>query len=96
MPAVIDADTVRHVARLARLGLDAGEQERMQRELSGILEHIETIQSLDLDDVPPTSHVVHIENVVREDEVRPCLDRDLALREAPATREGGFLVPRMD
>ena len=96
MPAVIDADTVRHVARLARLGLDAGEQERMQRELSGILEHIETIQSLDLDDVPPTSHVVHIENVVREDEVRPCLDRDLALREAPATRAGGFLVPRMD
>lgn len=93
---MIDADTVRHVARLARLGLDAGEQERMQRELSGILEHIETIQSLDLDDVPPTSHVVHIENVVREDEVRPCLDRDLALREAPATREGGFLVPRMD
>lgn len=93
---MIDADTVRHVARLARLGLSADEQERMQRELSVILDHVEGIQDLDLDDVPPTSHVVLIENVVREDEERPCLDRDLALREAPATREGGFLVPRMD
>ena len=93
---MIDADTVRHVARLARLGLDPDEQVRMQRELSGILDHVEQIQALELDDVPPTTHVVHIENVVRDDEVRPCLDRDTALREAPATREGGFLVPRMD
>jgi len=93
---VIDEPTVRHVARLARLGLDERETERMQRELSGILEHVDRIQSLDLEGVPPTTHVESVTNVLRADEPGPCLDRDLALREAPATRDGGFLVRGLD
>ncbi len=89
---MIDEQTVRHVARLARLGLDEGEVARMQAELSGILEHVERIRALELDDVPPTTHVESVANVMREDVPTECLEHELALREAPATREGGFLV----
>lgn len=92
---MIDRDTVRHVARLARLGLEPEEEERMQRELSGILEHIERIQSLDLEGVPPTTHVVQLANVLREDQPRPGLTREEALREAPAVLDDGFAVPRI-
>jgi aspartyl-tRNA(Asn)/glutamyl-tRNA(Gln) amidotransferase subunit C len=89
---VIEPGVVRHVARLARLRLDEAEQARMERELNGILEHIERIQALDLDDVPPTTHVVPLSNVMREDVPRPSLPVDEALREAPEVIQGGFAV----
>jgi len=92
MAAVIERETVEHVARLARLRLDSDDIERMRRELSGILEHIELIQSLDLEDVPPTTHVVALQNVLRDDTPLPSLPRELALREAPAVLGDGFEV----
>jgi aspartyl-tRNA(Asn)/glutamyl-tRNA(Gln) amidotransferase subunit C len=92
---VIDLETVRHVARLARLRLEPDELERMREELSGILEHIERIQSLDLDGVPPTTHVVALENVLREDVPRPSLTVEEALREAPEVIDHAFAVRRM-
>jgi aspartyl-tRNA(Asn)/glutamyl-tRNA(Gln) amidotransferase subunit C len=95
MPPVIDESTVRHVARLARLGLSDEEVEAMRREMSVILDHVESIQALDLDDVPLTTHVVQLENVLREDVPRPSLDPALALREAPEADAGGFAVPRI-
>jgi aspartyl-tRNA(Asn)/glutamyl-tRNA(Gln) amidotransferase subunit C len=65
-------DQVLHVARLARLELSDEEVERMAGELSKVLDHIEKIAELgDLADVPPTSHVVAVENVLRPDEPRP-------------------------
>ena len=90
---MIDREQVLHVARLARLRLSDEEVEKMAAELSNILEHIERIGELDLDGVPPTSHVVDVANALRADEPRPCLPRDVALAEAPATQDGGFLVP---
>lgn len=96
LPPVIDADVVRHVARLARLALGPDEVETMRRELSGILDHVDQVQELDLSPVPPTTHVVHLENVLRADEPRPSLPVELALREAPAVLAGGFAVGRMD
>lgn len=92
---MIDPETVRHVARLARLGLDDEERERMRLELSGILEHVDRIQALDLDDVPPTAHVVPLENALREDAPRPSLPREEALREAPEVVMEAFAVRRM-
>jgi aspartyl-tRNA(Asn)/glutamyl-tRNA(Gln) amidotransferase subunit C len=92
---VIDPSTVRHVARLARLYLDPDELERMRVELSGILEHIERIQALDLEGVPPTTHVVALQNVMRDDEPRPSLPREQALREAPEVVMDAFAVRRM-
>jgi aspartyl-tRNA(Asn)/glutamyl-tRNA(Gln) amidotransferase subunit C len=90
---VIDRDQVLHVARLARLRLSDGEVERMSGELSTILDHIEKIGELDLEDVPPTSHVIEVENVLRPDEPRPSIPRERALEQAPDAAEGGFRVP---
>jgi aspartyl-tRNA(Asn)/glutamyl-tRNA(Gln) amidotransferase subunit C len=90
---VIDREQVLHVARLARLELTDEELDRMSVELSGILEHVDRISSLDLDDVEPTSHVVALSNVLRADEPEPCLPRERALEPAPDPDDGAFRVP---
>jgi aspartyl-tRNA(Asn)/glutamyl-tRNA(Gln) amidotransferase subunit C len=90
---MIDREQVLHVARLARLELTDEEVERMAGELSSILGHIETITSLPLDDVPPTTHVVEVESSLRPDEPRPSLPREVALAGAPDVAGDGFRVP---
>lgn len=90
---MIGRDQVLHVARLARLRLAEDEIERMARELSGVLDHIEKISELDLEGVPPTSHVVAVENVFRLDEPRPSWPRERILAQAPDPAAGGFRVP---
>jgi len=90
---VIDRDQVLHVAKLARLRLSDEDVERMVGELSGILEHVDRIGRLDLEGVEPTSHVVALENVLRADEPRPSLSREVALASAPEPQEGAFRVP---
>jgi len=90
---MIDREQVLHVARLARLRLSDAEVEAMTGELSSVLGHIEKIGELDLDGVVPTSHVVALENVLRPDEPRPSLPRDVALAEAPDSDGAGFRVP---
>jgi aspartyl-tRNA(Asn)/glutamyl-tRNA(Gln) amidotransferase subunit C len=92
-PLMIEKEQVLHVARLARLELTDEEVERMASELSGILEHVERINELDLDGVEPTSHVIALENVLRPDEPRPSWDRDEMLERAPDPASGAFRVP---
>ena len=90
---MIDRDQVLHVARLARLKLTEEEVERMAVELSAVLEHIEKIGELDLEGVEPTSHVVPVENVLREDKPRPSWPRETMLELAPEASNIGFEVP---
>ena len=90
---MIDRDQCLHVARLARLELTDAEVERLSAELSKVVDYVETIEELDLDDVPPTSHVVDVVNALRPDEPRPSLPREQALAAAPDVAEGGFRVP---
>ena len=90
---MIDREQVLHVARLARLELSEDEVERMSGELTGILGHIEKIGELDLEGVPPTSHVVEVTNALREDEPRPSWPREQVFEQAPAVRDDGFEVP---
>ena len=90
---MIDREQVLHVARLARLRLTDEEIDRMPGELSTILDHIERISELDLEGVEPTSHVVALENVLREDEPRPSWPRERALDQAPEVVDDGFAVP---
>lgn len=90
---MIDREQVLHVAKLARLRLSDDEVEKMSSELSGILDHIEKIEELDLDAVEPTSHVVQLENVLRPDDPRPSWPRERVLELAPDAGEGGFRVP---
>ena len=92
---MISRDAVRHVARLARLRLEAAETERMTAELARILEHIDKIAELDLAAVAPTAHVLAAVDVLRPDKPRPSLSRDEALRNAPAVSDDCFRVPRM-
>src|SRR3954465_9245146 len=65
----------------------------MTSERSTILDHIEKIEELDLDDVEPTSHVVEVENVLRDDEPRPSWPRERILEGAPDVADGGFRGP---
>jgi len=90
---MIDREQVLHVARLARLRLSEAEIERMTGELSGILEHVDRIGELELDDVPPTSHVVELENILRPDKPRPSWPREDILAQAPDPADGAFRVP---
>jgi aspartyl-tRNA(Asn)/glutamyl-tRNA(Gln) amidotransferase subunit C len=90
---MLDRSQVLHVAKLARLDLSEDEVERMASELSHVLDHIEKIRELDLDGVPPTSHVVDVVNALREDEPQPCLPVEVALQSAPEPLAGGFGVP---
>lgn len=90
---MIGHDEVLHVARLARLALAEEEIEPMARELTAMLEHVARIEELDLEGVPPTSHVVEMTGALRPDEPRPCLPREVALAQAPEVADGGFLVP---
>jgi aspartyl-tRNA(Asn)/glutamyl-tRNA(Gln) amidotransferase subunit C len=90
---MIDREQVLHVAKLARLKLTDDEVERMSSELSAVLDHIENISRLDLDGVEPTSHVVELENVLREDNPRPSWPREDILEPAPDAADDGFRVP---
>ncbi len=80
---------------MARLALSDEELDGFARELGVILEHAEDLAALDLDDVEPTAHPLPLVNVLRPDEVRPSLDRDEVLGQAPAVEDGRFRVPRI-
>ena len=86
-------DQVRHVATLARLGLQPGDEEFYAQQLSGILGHIDRLQELNTDDIPPTAQVVEVANTLREDVPRPCVTQEEALANAPAAVDGFFRVP---
>jgi aspartyl-tRNA(Asn)/glutamyl-tRNA(Gln) amidotransferase subunit C len=90
---MLDRAQVLHVARLARLELSDEEVERMATELSHVLDHIERIRELDLEGVPPTSHVIDVTNALRDDEPEPCLPVEVALQSAPERVGDGFGVP---
>jgi aspartyl-tRNA(Asn)/glutamyl-tRNA(Gln) amidotransferase subunit C len=90
---MIDRAEVLHVATLARLELSEEEVERMSRELSAVLDHIEKISELDLEGVPPTSHVVEVAGALRRDEPAESLPREVALASAPDSDGEGFRVP---
>ena len=90
---MITREEVLHVARLARLQLSEDEVEAMTADLARVLDHVEMISALDLEGVPPTSHVVEVENALREDVPVPCLPREAVLAAAPEVVDDGFAVP---
>lgn len=86
---------VEHVARLARLGLTEAEIEALTEQLSRILEHMQVLRQLQTADVPPTFHVLPLQNVLRADAVQESLPQATALRNAPAAEAGAFKVPKI-
>jgi aspartyl-tRNA(Asn)/glutamyl-tRNA(Gln) amidotransferase subunit C len=92
---MITPEDVEHVAELARLELTAGEKEQFITQLNHILTYVEKLNELDTTSVEPTSHVLPMSNVLRDDEVQSSLERDLALQNAPQESHFFFKVPRI-
>lgn len=88
----LSRDDVVYVAKLARLGLSDPEIDRMQDQLSSILEHIAAIEELDTDAIPPTAQVIALTNVMRADIVTGSLPPAAVLANAPRKRDGFFEV----
>jgi aspartyl-tRNA(Asn)/glutamyl-tRNA(Gln) amidotransferase subunit C len=86
---------VEHVAKLARLGLTETEKDAFTEQLSRILEHVERMDRLNTDNVPPTYHAVALQNVLREDKPHQSLDREKVLSQAPEAEAGCFKVPKI-
>ncbi len=84
---------VQHVANLAQLHLTDEELDRMQAQLSRILEAIETLRDVDTSQVGPTASVIQLENVMRDDVARPGISRDAALANAPLRDDPFLRVP---
>jgi aspartyl-tRNA(Asn)/glutamyl-tRNA(Gln) amidotransferase subunit C len=95
MAARITRAEVEHVAHLARLALTDAEIDALTPELGAILDHAAQVSALDTADVPPTAHPLPLVNVLRPDEVRPCLDRAEVLAAAPEAEDDRFRVPRI-
>ncbi len=89
----ISREQVEHVAKLARLNLTEEETVKYTSQMNAILHFFEKLNDLDTEGIEPTSHVMEVYNVMREDENRPSIDREDALRNAPDQEEGHFKVP---
>lgn len=86
---------VAHVARLARLSLADEELDLYSAQLAAVLDHASDIAALDIAGVEPTAHPVPLVNVLRDDVVGECLDREEVLAAAPAVEDDRFAVPRI-
>ena len=86
---------IEKVAELARLHLKPEESKKLQKDLSSILEYVEKLKAIDTQSVEPTSHVLNMENVFREDVVKPSTVRDEALEHAPSRDGKFFKVPKV-
>jgi aspartyl-tRNA(Asn)/glutamyl-tRNA(Gln) amidotransferase subunit C len=91
----ITSEMVDHVAHLARLDLSGEESQKMEKQLADILDYIGLLEELDTARVPPTSHVLDLANVMREDEVKPSLPVEKGLGNAPEREGTTFKVPRI-
>jgi aspartyl-tRNA(Asn)/glutamyl-tRNA(Gln) amidotransferase subunit C len=92
---MISEEQVWYVAQLAHLALTPVEQQRFTEQLNTILDYMEQLDEVPTDDVEPTSHVLDLVNVFRDDTVRKTLATDEALANAPETAQRYIVVPRI-
>lgn len=95
MPEITKED-VKHIAKLAEIDFSKDKIEKFTSQLKKILEHVAKIKGVDTKNIPPTSHILDIKNVFREDIVKKSLPVDDALKNAPDVKDGGFKVPKID
>lgn len=94
MKTITEKD-VRYIASLSRIHLRDEEIHGLTKDLEGILRHIANLEKLDTSKVQPTSHVLALHNVFREDQVKPSLGQKEALKIAVEQAKGSFKVPRV-
>ena len=91
----ISKQEVENVARLARLELSSDEVERMTKKLDSILGYVAKLDELDTTGVAVTTHTQNVNNAFRDDEVRPSLPREAALKNGPVHNKEAFVVPKI-
>ena len=89
----ITVKDVQHVAKLARLQLSPEEEATFTEQMNAILQYAEKLNELDTENVKPTTHVLQVSNVMREDVVKESLSQEEALLNAPEEEDGHFKVP---
>ena len=91
----ITRQDVENVALLSRLEFSDAELDRFTGQMDAILEYAQVLNQVDVEGVEPTAHVLPLKNVMRKDECKPSLSRDLALSNAPEHEDGYFKVPKI-
>jgi len=91
----ISKEDIIHVANLARLEVSDADIETFADQLGEVLEYVNTLNQVDTQGVPQTSHAISLTNAFREDVESGHLDRDKALSNAPEKEDGSFLVPKV-
>lgn len=91
----ISKDEVKHVAHLARLAITEEEAEKFTKQLEDIINFAEQLNELDTENVEPTTHVIQLKNVLREDIPEEGLPRELVLKNAPDSQDGQIKVPQI-
>jgi len=91
----ITKDTVKYVAHLARIELKTKEIEKLSGELKDILDFINKLNNADIHNISPTSHILPINNVLRDDQGQASLGCDEALKNAPSKEGNFFVVPKV-
>lgn len=89
----ITVKDVQHVAKLARLQLSPEEEATFTEQMNAILQYAEKLNELDTENVKPTTHVLQVSNVMRDDVVKTSLSQEEALLNAPEEEDGHFKVP---
>ncbi|MCI8391283.1 MAG: Asp-tRNA(Asn)/Glu-tRNA(Gln) amidotransferase subunit GatC [Roseburia sp.] len=87
-------ETIGYVGILAKLELNGAEKEQARHDMEAMLDYIDRLNELDTDGVEPMSHVFPVNNVFREDVVTNGDGSAETLANAPAKKDGGFLVPK--
>ena len=91
----INKETVEYVAHLARIELKPEELNKLSGQLKGILDFIDKLKQLEVKSINPTSHILPINNVLRQDAPRESLTGEEALRNAPGRKGNFFAVPKV-
>lgn len=91
----ITKEQVTHVANLARLNLTEEEKEHMTKDMESIIAFVDQMNGLDIEGIKPTDHIIPVNNVFREDVVKPSMDVEELLRNAPAQENGCYSVPKI-
>jgi aspartyl-tRNA(Asn)/glutamyl-tRNA(Gln) amidotransferase subunit C len=92
---MLSKEEIEHIAILARLSLTEEEKELFGAQLSSILDYMEKLNELDTEHIEPTSHVLSISNVMREDAPRDSIPREDALANAPDRTDKFYRVPKI-
>lgn len=92
---MIDLETVKKVANLARLQLTPEEEDKFTTQVGDILNYVEQLSELNTDDVEPTTRAIDVSNVTRKDILQPYPDKEALLKQAPAQEGDFFRVPQI-